>query len=246
MSYTVKEGDSLSVIGERLGMDWREIARVNNINPPYVIFPNQILMLPDEAKTIVVRAGDTLSELGEKAGVSWQEIAELNNIKAPYVIFPQQVLKMPGKGGGEKNVQLNDTASGKKYTGKYADLINASASRYGVDPYLVASVIQQESGFNQSAVSGAGAIGIMQLMPGTAQGLGVNPYDVAQNIDGGVKLLSQLLRQFGGNVAFALAGYNAGPGAVQKYGGVPPYAETQNYVRSIMAIYNGSGSLGKV
>lgn len=138
------------------------------------------------------------------------------------------------------------TATGLASTGSntYDSLIYASAAKYGVDPLLVKAVIKQESGGKQYKSNGqvltssAGAIGIMQLMPGTAKGLGVNPYDVAQNIDGGVKLLSQNIKAFG-SIPLALAAYNAGGGAVKKYGGIPPYAETQNYVKSIMSIYQG-------
>lgn len=123
-------------------------------------------------------------------------------------------------------------------------LIQAAAAKYGVDPNLALAVAKQESGFNQGARSSAGAIGIMQLMPGTAAGLGVDPTDPAQNVDGGVRLLSQLLQQYNGDVSLALAGYNAGPGAVAKYGGVPPYPETQNYVASIMASSGQNASDG--
>jgi soluble lytic murein transglycosylase-like protein len=138
------------------------------------------------------------------------------------------------------------TATGTAATGSntYDSLIYASAAKYGVDPLLVKAVIKQESGGRQYKSNGqvltssAGAIGIMQLMPGTAKGLGVNPYDVAQNIDGGVKLLAQNIKAFG-SIPLALAAYNAGGGAVKKYGGIPPYAETQNYVKSIMSIYKG-------
>jgi soluble lytic murein transglycosylase-like protein len=114
--------------------------------------------------------------------------------------------------------------------------INAAAASNGIDPALLKGLVSQESGFNPSARSGAGAVGLTQLMPGTAAGLGVtNPLDPVQSLQGGAKYLRQQLDRFGGDAKLALAAYNAGPGAVQKYGGVPPYAETQNYVNSVMS-----------
>ena len=98
--------------------------------------------------------------------------------------------------------------------------------------------MDQESSFNHKTISHAGAIGVMQLMPDTARGLGVNPYNTSQNIEGGAKYLKEMLGQFNGDVAKALAAYNAGPGAVKKYGGIPPYKETQNYVNKIMKEYD--------
>lgn len=120
--------------------------------------------------------------------------------------------------------------------GKFKPLIEAKARKYDLDPNLLAALVRQESNFNPYAVSSCGAMGLGQLMPETARGLGVmDPFNATQNLDGAAKYLRQMLDTFGGNTKKALAAYNAGPGAVRKYGGIPPYRETQNYVKAIMS-----------
>jgi len=117
----------------------------------------------------------------------------------------------------------------------FQSLITAAARKYGVRPELLAAVVKQESNFNPNARSGVGAKGLTQLMDATARGLGVtDAFDPAQSLDGGARFLGGLLKQFKGSETLALAAYNAGPGAVQKYGGIPPYQETQRYVPKVL------------
>ena len=117
----------------------------------------------------------------------------------------------------------------------YSGLFQAAESKYGVPATLLAAVAKQESGYNAGAVSPAGARGLMQIMPATAQGLGVDPMQPSQAVDGAARLLKDLIAKFG-RVDHALAAYNAGPGAVMRYGGIPPYPETQRYVPAVLGI----------
>jgi len=123
-------------------------------------------------------------------------------------------------------------------------LIDQVARKHSVDPNLVRAMIKVESNFNPRARSRKGAIGLMQLMPSTARELNVNPYDPAQNLDGGIRHIKSLLEQNGGDVSLSLAAYNAGQGAVNRHGGVPRYKETQSYVKRITEMYAGNNALG--
>jgi soluble lytic murein transglycosylase-like protein len=153
------------------------------------------------------------------------------------LLLERLVSQLSGSNNGHYQPKAATTSNVSPGAQSFQTLVDAAGERYKVDPALINAVIQAESGFRPDAVSSAGAKGLMQLMDGTARGLGVqDSLDPAQNIDGGVRFLRSLLDRFE-SVPLALAGYNAGPGAVDRYGGVPPYAETQTYVKRVMQLY---------
>lgn len=153
------------------------------------------------------------------------------------ISFASVLGQLSGSAGATAAATAGATAApAAAETTAYDGLIAAAAQRYGVDPSLVRAVIKNESGFDPGATSAAGAQGLMQLMPGTAAGLGVtDAYDPAQSIDAGTRYLKAQLDRFSGDARLAVAAYNAGPSAVDKAGGVPPYAETQAYVQRVLA-----------
>jgi cell wall-associated NlpC family hydrolase len=155
---------------------------------------------------------------------------EGENVKVQSVGKPTLIRRIIADGAATSTA---GGATGSSLAGvPYADLFSQAGARYGISPALLAGVAKTESGFNSAAVSPAGARGLMQFMPATAKGLGVDTSDPASSIDGAARYLSSLTKQFG-STDLALAAYNAGPGTVQRYGGIPPYGETKSYVQKV-------------
>ncbi|BBW89497.1 hypothetical protein THOKLE017_P30340 (plasmid) [Klebsiella pneumoniae] len=156
-----------------------------------------------------------------------RDLRDLATVQKAVVREIKEVVKHPVVNGVQRNIPADIAAIIKRYAGKY-----------NVSEELVNALIKQESGFNPKAVSHAGAKGLMQLMPVHTDAKGIDPFDPEQNVKTGMGYLSRLLNKYG-DLRLALAAYNAGEGAVDKYGGIPPYKETQNYVKSIMAMLGG-------
>lgn len=189
---------------------------VNNVNKPQTTIPNQVLT----SNSTVQPFQEVLQSTAQSQFGSLLTNQPVTSVQA-------QMSQQP---------ELRSYTQPSKP--QLLNMISQISKKHGVDEKLVKALIQQESGFNPNATSHCGAKGLMQLMPGTAKTLGVNDaYNPVQNVDGGVRHLKWLLSKYNGNVILALAAYNAGSGAVDKYDGVPPYAETQNYVKKILANY---------
>lgn len=190
-------------------------------------FSAQSTQFPNEAN---------ISEFQKVMNESVPTDYKLKNFENSKVVFGTLV-----KPSSKINSNLSLPISSKKpeYSRlEIENIIEGVSNKHGISSKLVKALIKQESGFNPNAVSKAGAKGLMQLMPSTAKNLGVTDVtNPVQNVEGGVKYLKSMMNKYNGNLILALAAYNAGPGAVDKYKGVPPYKETQNYVKNILANY---------
>lgn len=184
----------------------------------------------------------TLSELQADGSTNQQtnETTTASSSSSPPLDSDTKVNPVPVTKKDDIEIPVNSSnnitiPSSSNLNGKYDSIISEMSEKYDVPFDLIKRVINTESNFNPTAVSGSGATGLMQLMPATAKWLGVkNSYDPTQNIEGGVKYLSNLMKRFDGKLELVLAGYNAGPGNVDKYKGIPPFKETQNYVKKIL------------
>lgn len=192
---------------------------------------------------IISAFGDKIESRGNKVEITGLEITlqRINAIEQQFQKLADEAVKKPDKDfqsildSSMRSHNSGEDVSKEEING----LIEAYSQKNGLDPDFVRAVVKQESGFNEHATSHCGAAGLMQLMPGTAKSLGViDPYDAEDNVKGGTKMLAGLLKTYGGNKELALAAYNAGGGAVKKYGGIPPYGETQRYVKNVLSIYN--------
>jgi soluble lytic murein transglycosylase-like protein len=180
----------------------------------------------------------SVTSIGARVEEIQARVASLNGTPAPATSFASTLAAAQQAPGQQTSSVSVSAASGTTpgATTNFESEINAAATSNGIDPALLKGLVQQESGFDPNARSGAGAVGLTQLMPGTAAALGVtDPTDPVQSLQAGARYLREQLDRFGGDERLALAAYNAGPGAVAKYGGVPPYAETQGYVNKVLA-----------
>lgn len=172
------------------------------------------------------------SSRGSLPGAAGPALGALNDMNQAHGFGLASVAPLMGP---EVNPRSAPVVSQKPSPGQWRGLVERTATRHDVPAWLVRNVLQVESGGDPGATSPVGAMGLMQLMPGTARELGVtDPYDPAQNLDGGARYLAQMLKRFDGNLEKAVAAYNAGPGAVQRFGGVPPYVETRRYVEKVL------------
>ncbi len=197
---------------------------------------------PSMFNTLMEEMLDNTSKTDSLSSVSSTLLGNFDNIESLHydgkngVFEPSSLSAILSAAQQNSAVPMKNTSIGND---SYRDIISQAANKYNLPDKLISAVIKQESNFKNGVVSHAGAQGLMQLMPGTAKFLGVkDSFDPVQNVMGGAKYLRQMLNQFGGDIELALAAYNAGPGNVKKHDGIPPFKETQQYVKRVLGYFN--------
>ena len=251
-TVTIAPGDTLSSIAARSGTSVAALVRANGLADPHVIVAGRTLVLPGPTSTggasgasgaplgggYLVQPGDTLGAIAARHGVSLDALARANGLTSPYLIVAGRSLAIPAPSGTQVAAAQPSgfVAVDRSSVGA---MIDSAADRHGVDPALARAVAWQESGWNQAAVSHAGAVGVMQLMPVTAQWLAsdvlgrpLDRHSVADNIDGGVAFLSWLQRH-AGDTPTAVAAYYQGLDSVRRRG---YFDDTEDYVRNVLAL----------
>ncbi len=246
-TVTVAPGDTLSAIAARNGTTVAAIAAANGIADPNRIAAGRRLSVPSSwggyaspssGGSYTVRSGDTLGAIAARAGTSVGALAAMNGVADPNRIAVGRTLRLPaaGTGGGARPVGMASIHPGGPEVGA---MITQAALRHGVDPSLARAVGWQESRWSQSALSHVGAVGVMQLMPGTARWLGpavlgrrINPHRMSDNVDGGVAYIGWLLRHTAGSERLAVGSYYQGLGATRRRGF---YDDTKDYVANVMS-----------
>lgn len=207
-----------------------------------ILQANTVDQQPVGRRSTMLQSGETRSLAQSRVENSVRPV-QGNGQPTELATSPAKTSAPPGKLTPSPAMPIKWDEESIKIAGvPFADVIVATSKKYGVSPGLVAAVVKAESEFNPLAQSDAGAKGLMQLMDGTAESVGVsNIFDPSQNVEGGVKYLDSLLKKYNGNATLALAAYNAGPGAVDEFGGIPPYEETTNYVSRVLGYWRGFG-----
>ena len=186
-------------------------------------------------KMSIANMGRVLARIHEIEGKIYPSTQMPAEPQEPFVDVLEEVMATPYGDDGAMAPPVS--ASVAERLAHWEPSLQELCQKYDVDPDLARAVMRCESGGNAKAISRAGAVGLMQLMPATARGLGVDPKDPIRNLEGGIKYLSQLADKYDGDTVKVLAAYNAGSGRVDSYGGVPPFPETQNYVKNVLALY---------
>ena len=245
-AYTVREGDTLWKISRQTGVSLPDLARLNGIRDPNRIYPGEELKLTAAAApssaTYRVQGGDSLWTISRKTGVSASALATLNRLQPPYVLHPGQVLMLSAPSAARAPASPAPASQSPAPDRRAArDLLSLAARQHGLRPSFVQALSYWESGWNQNMVSSTGAIGLMQLEPGTAAYAGpwllkrsVNIHDVRDNVDLGAALLRHYLDEFN-DPKLALAAYFQGEAGTRKFG---IYPSSQNYVDGIWALRN--------